>query len=122
MLNVWAKGGLIADIESAGYTHHRTGDVVQRLHAIEIEERSLLHSIAGVTTGEVNTFHHQAVQEPGQRIRVTARSHDGVVEAIELLEPASAPLFLGVQWHPERFKDARSPFGAGVRDRFLSEC
>jgi len=30
-----------------------------------------------------NSFHHQAVKEPGDGFRVTGRSDDGVVEAIE---------------------------------------
>jgi microsomal dipeptidase-like Zn-dependent dipeptidase len=46
----------------------------------------------------VNSFHHQAVSEPGPHFRVTARATDGIIEAIESSE--QKPL-LGVQWHPE---------------------
>lgn len=48
----------------------------------------------------VNSFHHQAVGNPGPRLRVTARSADGVVEAVESTE--MKPI-MGVQWHPECF-------------------
>lgn len=48
----------------------------------------------------VNSFHHQAVREPGARLRVSARSSDGVIEAVESNEHKS---ILGVQWHPECF-------------------
>lgn len=48
----------------------------------------------------VNSFHHQAVNEPGDKLRVTARSADGVVEAVESTEEKS---IIGVQWHPESF-------------------
>ncbi|MBM6992240.1 MAG: membrane dipeptidase [Prevotella sp.] len=46
----------------------------------------------------VNSFHHQAVADPGKRFRVTATAPDGVIEAIESAE--YKPI-LGVQWHPE---------------------
>lgn len=48
----------------------------------------------------VNSFHHQAVGEPGPKLRVTARSADGVVEAVESTEMKPV---IGVQWHPECF-------------------
>jgi putative glutamine amidotransferase len=44
----------------------------------------------------VNSIHHQAIADPGQLLRVTAWSEDGVIEAVE------APGMVGVQWHPER--------------------
>ena len=46
----------------------------------------------------VNSFHHQAVDDAGPRFRVTARSDDGIIEAMESTEYKS---ILGVQWHPE---------------------
>jgi putative glutamine amidotransferase len=45
----------------------------------------------------VNSRHHQAVADAGSA-RVTARSADGIVEALEL---PGARFALGVQWHPE---------------------
>jgi len=51
--------------------------------------------------GCVASHHHQAVKSPG-RLRVVARAHDGVIEAID--DPAR-PFYLGVQWHPERTSD-----------------
>ena len=47
---------------------------------------------------EVNSFHHQAVREPGEGLHITARSSDGVIEALEMREK---PFVVGVQWHPE---------------------
>lgn len=51
--------------------------------------------------GRAASVHHQAVNNPG-RLRVVARAHDGVIEAID--DPAR-PFYLGVQWHPERTPD-----------------
>lgn len=46
----------------------------------------------------VNSFHHQAVKEPGRSLSVSARSGDGIIEALEHTEH---PFAVGVQWHPE---------------------
>ena len=54
----------------------------------------------------VNSFHHQAVSDPGPRFRVSATAPDGVIEAIESNEYKS---ILGVQWHPEWLGDDGLP-------------
>jgi putative glutamine amidotransferase len=46
----------------------------------------------------VNSFHHQAVRQPGAGLRVCAKTQDGLIEAVE----AEQGFALGVQWHPER--------------------
>ena len=48
----------------------------------------------------VNSFHHQAIKEAGDKLCVVARSSDGVIEAVESSEYKS---IIGVQWHPECF-------------------
>ena len=48
----------------------------------------------------VNSFHHQAISVAGDKLRVVARSSDGVIEAVESSEYKS---IIGVQWHPECF-------------------
>ena len=69
-------------------------------HTVSIEEGSLLRSIIGADTLAVNSFHHQAVRDPGPHLRVSATSPDGIIEAVESSQ--HKPL-LGVQWHPECF-------------------
>ena len=46
----------------------------------------------------VNSFHHQAVSEPGNHLRTIAKSSDHIIEAVESSEYKQ---ILGVQWHPE---------------------
>jgi putative glutamine amidotransferase len=46
----------------------------------------------------VNSYHHQAVKDLAPGFRITAKSPDGVVEAIEC---DSYPA-IGVQFHPEK--------------------
>ena len=50
----------------------------------------------------VNSFHHQAVDAPGDKFRTIATSPDGIIEAMESTE--YKPI-LGVQWHPECLKE-----------------
>ena len=68
-------------------------------HFVVAEADSLIARLLG-TRFAVNSFHHQAVGNPGPHFRVTARSADGVVEAIESTDMKS---IVGVQWHPECF-------------------
>jgi len=48
--------------------------------------------------------HHQAIDVLGETLLVSARSDDGVVEAVEVLGRTFA---VGVQWHPEENGDVR---------------
>jgi putative glutamine amidotransferase len=76
--------------ESSG--HHRPA------HAILVSQNSLLGSIMGAGEHEVNSRHHQAVDKLGDELVVSARSADGIVEAVER---PNLPFAIGVQWHPE---------------------
>lgn len=60
--------------------------------------------------GAVPSWHHQALREPG-RLRVVARSDDGVIEAVD--DP-TRPFYLGVQWHPERAKERDHDLADGL--------
>lgn len=54
---------------------------------------------------EVSVYHHQAVDRIGAGLKVTARSDDGVIQALELTDEAQSQFpgwMLAVQWHPER--------------------
>lgn len=66
-------------------------------HRIRTERGTLLHGFTGPRL-LVNSFHHQAVNLPGKDVRVSARSGDGVIEAVEVKDH---PFAVGVQWHPE---------------------
>ena len=70
---------------------------------------SPLGGLGGAPSGAsifVNSFHHQAVDDPGERFRVTATAPDGIIEAIESTEHRS---IMGVQWHPEHLADDGLP-------------
>lgn len=72
---------------------------VDSRHTIEIVADSWLRQITGKRTDEVNSAHHQAVKEKGEGFEVTARTKEGIIEA---MENRSKRFVLGVQYHPER--------------------
>ncbi len=92
-----AGGALDQHLPESTPTHaDHYGDAV---HAIELEEVT-----SALSEGQVCSHHRQAVSDAG-RMRVLARSSDGLIEAID--DP-TRPFFLGVQWHPERTEDERN--------------
>lgn len=67
-------------------------------HCVKIKTGTLLHKIVGEDEIEVNSAHHQAVEDAGNRLIINATASDGVIEGIECTDYAFC---LGVQWHPE---------------------
>ena len=96
----------ISDIQQHNHSQEEERSVAT--HTVTVEKDSLLSRIysasqlftihSSLFTLNVNSFHHQAVDEAGPRFRVIARSDDGIIEAMESTEYKS---ILGVQWHPE---------------------
>ena len=96
ILNVAFGGTLWQDLPS----EFPVTDVQHRnmFHWISIEPDSRLAKVSGVTKALVNSYHHQAVKDLAPGFRITARSPEGVVEAIEC---DSYPA-IGLQFHPEK--------------------
>ncbi len=80
--------------------HDQDMDVRYPSHRVSLAEDSILHRLFKTDTLAVNSVHHQAVRNPGSRLRAIAHSADGVIEAVESSEYKA---ILGVQWHPETF-------------------
>ena len=78
--------------------HSQNADRQEPSHSVTITKGSILSKIYQSEKIYVNSFHHQAVDQTGERFKVTALSPDGVIEAIESSE--YKPI-IGVQWHPE---------------------
>ncbi len=103
------KGGLVKHSQDANRSEPtHSVNVIEDSTLYNIYEASLfpLQSEGGGGRLYVNSFHHQAVSESGERFRVVATAADGVVEAIESSEMKS---ILGVQWHPECMGDSGQP-------------
>ena len=119
ILNVFCGGTLHQDIRDVQKCRHR-----DRLccrfgsHKIRVEEGSVLRTLLGETEVLVNSLHHQAVDRPGDGLRICAVSEDGIAEAAEL---TGHPFCLSVQWHPEMMAD-RNPMQQGLFDAFVAAC
>ncbi len=92
-------GKVMQDISDvAQIRHSQDADRSEPTHTVTVEPDSTLYNIYKEDKLFVNSFHHQAVSDPGERFRVTGRSSDGIIESMESCEFKS---ILGVQWHPE---------------------
>ncbi|MBP1327381.1 putative glutamine amidotransferase [Leucobacter exalbidus] len=90
LLNVEHGGTMVQDL--AADSVHRNS-----VHEVLLEPESALAEAVGTTTLPVSSYHHQAVDQIGEGLRVVGRAPDGIVEA---LEHDTAEL-IAVQWHPE---------------------
>jgi putative glutamine amidotransferase len=68
-------------------------------HIVLLEPESRIEEIYGDEELRVNSRHHQCVNTVGPNMRIAARCPDGVIEAIEWIDPSW--FCIGVQWHPE---------------------
>ena len=108
ILNVFAKGTLIQDIRAqkpdAG--SHGTTDLPSGVvhgdvkHQATLTPGSRLASLNQAEVAEINSSHHQAIDQPGKNLKVTARAADGIIEGVEWTGDSN--WVVGVQWHPER--------------------
>jgi putative glutamine amidotransferase len=87
-------------------------------HLVLLKPGTRLDEIYGGGELRVNSCHHQAVRQPGTRLRISAVASDGVVEAIETTD---ADWFcIGVQWHPE--SDSASALDMQLFECFIQAC
>lgn len=87
-------------------------------HPVSILPNSKLADLVGASRLLVNTSHREAIGEVSQSVLVSARSDDGVIEAIEVPDRLFA---LGLQWHQERYAGSDHP-GNGVFRGFIEAC
>lgn len=83
-------------------------------HNVIIEKDSTLFQLyPQLKPLRVNSFHHQAVCDGGEKFKVVAKSEDGIIEAMESREFKS---IIGVQWHPECLADGLPLFDWLVKE------
>ncbi len=88
-------------------------------HHVDIEDDSYLIKALGETC-LVNSWHHQAIKDLAPGLRVTARSRDGLIEAVESDSPGMPPIVC-VQWHPEELTST-VPGMAKLFKNFVALC
>lgn len=105
MLNVACGGTLHQDCTLAS-PHTRKHDFFPSqgftrghlAHTVWLEPGSWVSAAAAADTIEINSLHHQAVDQIGENLRPTAIALDNTIEALEV---TSDRFQVGIQWHPE---------------------
>jgi putative glutamine amidotransferase len=104
VVNVALGGDLIQhlpDVLTDPFVHRlETGGEDDRCtrHAVRLDPASTIARLHGRTESTVQSYHHQAIGRLAPKLRATAWTDDGTIEAIEV---PGQPEVLCVQWHPE---------------------
>lgn len=92
-----------------GSDRYRLGGGRFAVTTVEVAAGTRLAGLIGAGPADVRSYHHQGADRIGDGLVVTARSADGVVQA---LEGAGDAFLVAVQWHPE--EDEQLPLFHGV--------
>jgi putative glutamine amidotransferase len=106
LINVLQGGSLFQNIDIQMDTeidHSGKGKKIEeKQHVVRLEKGSRIAEIYNKEKISVNSFHVQCIKRLGENLKVTAKSEDGIPEAIEY----EGDFFIeGVQWHPEAMDD-----------------
>lgn len=119
LFNAAMGGTNYQDLPSSGFAAHTLLGFPRNAasHTVTLTPGCLLEEIFGTGVLGVNSFHHQAVCQLAPGLRELARSEDGVIEAVQLVDH---PFALAVQWHPEMMYD--SPQQLRLAQAFVRAC
>lgn len=105
LINILHGGKLIQHIpDDPKFMDHEQGhfedfkNYSKGYHEIIFERDSKIFEIIKCEKLLTNSSHHQAISSLGSQLKITARTNDGIIEAIE---KPDHPFCIGVQWHPE---------------------
>lgn len=118
LINV-AEGGTLHQHLSAEITPQGHGQKAMRgelHHTVTLEAGSRIAVAFGKDSVMTNSYHHQSVNRLAPTLRGSARTADGLVEAVE---GTTGAWLLGVQWHPEmsqaQHPEQLAPFRAFIQ-------
>lgn len=102
LMNVYRGGSMqqfIPDVPREPHLEHRMLEKTENRHSVILKPDSIVAKLLGKTDVLVNSSHKQAMGKIGKGLRILGTAPDGVIEGVE--DP-TMPLWVGVQWHPER--------------------
>lgn len=117
-----------AQIPESYIKHRQSGTTgTYGTHTITIEKGSFLEKAIGKRRTAVNTFHHQAIKDVPQGFKVVAKSPDGIVEAVERVEPLKnypdgGGRIFGTQFHPEVLVKGDDKSFRGIFEMLVKEA
>jgi putative glutamine amidotransferase len=101
VINVALGGGLVQHLEDPERLHiGRPGEFVD--HVVSADPGTRLVEIIGSSPVTVRSHHHQGIEPIAGELTVSARSPDGLAEAVEA---GAGGFCLAVLWHPEENLD-----------------
>ena len=122
IMNVAFGGTLYQDVSlhGPGTMRHSQREIMPGgiSHKVIIEEGSILQRLYGNELW-TNSYHHQAIKDLGEGLRVTARAEDGIIEAVEAVDN---PYMHAVQWHPESFFVRKDNYMLPIFEDFIKAC
>lgn len=127
ILNVAYGGTLVADIPtqcSTSTEHRKTPETNEdSTHGVEMQPGTILRHYVGAFEGNVNSAHHQCVDQLADVFTPSAYSTDGIIEALEWGDASlgGKPFLYAVQWHPERLV-YDNPMSLPIATHFLLEA
>lgn len=101
IVNVFHGGTLYQDLKydkNCYIKHSQNQDPATATHSLEIATDSRFAKIIGATSFVTNSHHHQTVKDVGKDLRVTAKTKDGTIEA---MEGTRESYLMCYQFHPE---------------------
>jgi putative glutamine amidotransferase len=122
LVNVAFGGTLVQDIPSerpSDVRHDLSDQRAERVHDIKVDLDSKLGRVLGAESIRVNSSHHQAIGKVADRLRVSARASDGIIEGAEWV--ADDWWMLAVQWHPEELTRDGKPWDRALFKAFADQ-
>lgn len=95
LIGIAHGSSLIQHVQTPELHDGSTGN--RLFHRVTVEPGSILFRYIG-NRPRVSSWHHQALESAPAGFSVSARSDDGLIEAVE----SEDHRVIGVQWHPER--------------------
>ncbi|MBQ8718137.1 MAG: gamma-glutamyl-gamma-aminobutyrate hydrolase family protein [Clostridia bacterium] len=114
LLNVAEGGSLYQHIDG----HRQDAPGTTTAQKTIVFEGSMLHGLTQKSEILVNSFHHQNLKALAPTLTADAISEDGYIEAAHM---EGHPFYLGVQWHPEIFRQ-QDPAMQRVFAAFVNAC
>ncbi len=103
LLNVAFGGTLRQHVGvTNGVVHRQGAGRYEKVHRVELDPSCRLARLVGHVQLDVNSIHHQGINEVGDSLVAVGFSADGLPEALESREYR----VLAVQWHPECIPEA----------------
>lgn len=106
LINVVLGGTLYQDLPTqkpSDIRHQQIQGKFEYSHHVNVLPNTPLYSLLKTTKIKANSFHHQAIKNPGKDLEIMAEADDGTVEAAYL---KGERYLRAYQWHPERLFNA----------------